>query len=103
MQKEESLTHILSECALATKIPVRVLHNRNGEPISKRYALRVLISDTWLYSAAPVISTTDFGDSGHPCSDASCKVTQSLDQTSIGNVSFNNPTKTTARIVICKK
>jgi len=73
-QNGESFNHILRECALATRSPLRVLQGRKGDPISQRQAINVLFRETMLYSAVPVIRTTDFGDSGQPCNDASCQV-----------------------------
>ena len=39
--------------------------------ISQRTALKVLFNETMLYSAVPIIKTTDFGDSSEPSNDAS--------------------------------
>lgn len=71
-QNEESFSHILREWAFAMRRPLRVLQGRKGEPISQRHTFSVLLSETMLYSAVPVIRTTDFGDSGKPCKEASC-------------------------------
>lgn len=63
-QNGESFNHMRKEWAFATRSPLLVLQGRKGDPISQRHAFSVLLSEILLYSAVPVMRTTDFGDSG---------------------------------------
>lgn len=97
IQNGESFNHILKECPFDTRTPVRVLQGKNGEPISQRYVFIVLSKETMLYSAVPVISKTDFGDSGVPCNDASCHTSELKlgDKTYSRNSEVNKPIQLT--------